>query len=260
MFPRSITKLLEGLYQLSGYLWSAFGRHFLPHYHDQDVKRRTESVRQSCKKILRNCSHKVRQYQMRIAELEELIAEDRLTGLSNRHGLDMKLPVAVSDLARGKGNEEHPKMSAIMIDLDHFKQVNDRYGHQTGDQVLIELARRLLTFRQHRPSDIVCRLGGEEFLIILPSASVEEAHKQALLLASVVRGEPFAIEVGGQRVRLPITVSVGVAETEVLPREKHDIVWARLYHQSDKALYRAKNGDGKHPGRDQVVSYDPSLE
>lgn len=257
---RHITKLLESLYQFSGDLVGSFYRWGWPYHYDASVKRNAESIRRNYRKALQDCSHKVRDYKMRIAVLEGLVAEDRLTGLTNRHGLDMKLPVAISDLARSKGIGEHPKVSAIMIDLDRFKQVNDRYGHQTGDQVLIELARRLLTFRNHRPSDIVCRLGGEEFLVILPSAGIEEAYKQAMLFASVVRNEPFMIKVGGKATGLPVTISAGVAETEVLPREGHGIVWTRLYHQSDKALYRAKNGDGKHPGRDQVIRYDPSLE
>lgn len=190
---------------------------------------------------------------MRIAELEALCSEDRLTGLTNRHGFFVKLPVAVSDLAR-MGNSS--KISAFIIDLDHFKRINDTYGHDAGDQILAEFARRLSTFRKHRPSDIVCRWGGEEFLVILPGAGIEEAYKQAMLLASVVRNQTFTVQAAGKKVDLQITVSVGVAETEVVRRDTAETVWARLYVMSDKAVYRAKNGDGTKPGRDQVICHD----
>lgn len=257
---QTIRKLLEGFYQLSGDLVGSLYRFGWPHHHDKEVERRVKQAERNYKKAAQGYSHKVREYKLRISELEELIAEDRLTHLSNRHGLDMKLPVAVSNLARSKRNGEYNGISAIMIDLDHFKQVNDRYGHQAGDQVLVELAERLLMFRKHRPSDIVCRLGGEEFLIVLPGAGVNEAYRQAMLFASVVRTRPFVIRMGEKSIGLPVTVSIGVAETEVSYGDTADSVWTRLYQQSDKALYRAKHGGTEKSGRDQVVSYDSSLE
>jgi diguanylate cyclase (GGDEF)-like protein len=125
-------------------------------------------------------------------------------------------------------------ISLILLDIDDFKLVNDRYGHQEGDRILIELAKTLT--EQVRDSDICCRLGGEEFVVILPFTSNQA---EACDIAERIRRKATSITCGGKE----ITVSAGVAVCDHAtpsPRE--------LIEVADRALYRAKRG-----GKNQVV-------
>jgi diguanylate cyclase (GGDEF)-like protein len=128
-------------------------------------------------------------------------------------------------------------LSALMIDLDHFKRVNDTYGHPIGDQVLAALADCCL--KDLRPSDLFGRYGGEEFLVLLP----ETDHTQALEVAERLRKKVEKILLDTPRGPVNITVSVGVA---TLAKET-DLDLDRLIIQADDALYAAKAA-----GRNQV--------
>jgi diguanylate cyclase (GGDEF)-like protein len=123
-----------------------------------------------------------------------------------------------------------------MIDIDHFKAVNDRHGHDTGDRALAHVA--WLMAQALGPADLPGRFGGEEFVVLLPAARLEQAQAQAERLRQRVRGQPLELD-GGP---LALSVSIGVAEWAG-PDE--DI--ARLLARADEALYRAK-----HQGRDRV--------
>lgn len=172
------------------------------------------------------------------AELRFLSVHDPLTSLFNRRYLEATLE---RELQRAARNEH--RMAVIMIDIDHFKRLNDTYGHPAGDNVL----RALGGFLQQRvrASDIPCRYGGEEFALILPETSLPVAHKRAELLRSNVTS--LNLEHEGQRVG-PITLSLGVA---AFPQ--HGSSGSALLKAADIALYRAKK-----EGRNRTVIGDAS--
>ena len=158
--------------------------------------------------------------------LEALLREDALTGLSNRRAILTQLAGMVS-AARRHG---HP-LSIAILDLDHFKRINDTHGHKTGDAVLVGSARVL---RSHlRAEDQLGRLGGEEFLILLPDTGAEAAGHAA---------EKLRVEVAGASTEVPVTVSIGLATWDGEAPED-------LLHRADEALYAAKDA-----GRDRVVA------
>ncbi|WP_051363465.1 GGDEF domain-containing protein [Deinococcus murrayi] len=163
--------------------------------------------------------------------LEALANTDALTGLPNRRALYGAVEGVLRDAA-----QDHPAC-LILLDLDHFKGINDRYGHNAGDAVLIQAAQRL---RGHlRSTDTVGRWGGEEYLIVLPGADAAGATQVAERLRREIGSLPFA-EVG------PVTASLGVAEAQ--PGDDLD----RWVARADAALYRAKAG-----GRNRVCVGGP---
>ena len=133
-------------------------------------------------------------------------------------------------------------MSVVFIDLDHFKRVNDTYGHAAGDEVLKTIARRLL--RNVRGFDTAARFGGEEFVIAMPDTPIDVAFTVADRIRVKISEDPITLPDGSQ---LSVTLSAGVAES-VEPGETPEDLIAR----ADKALYMAK-----HDGRDRVVRADP---
>lgn len=165
---------------------------------------------------------------------EHAARHDVLTGLGNRRKFDEAFCVEANRIERNGG-----KLCVMMADIDHFKQINDRYGHDAGDEVLVhfgELLRLLV-----RPTDIVARTGGEEFVVIMPHTELWKA---------VVTAERLRISLAERhvgKVDEPVTVSIGVAELE--QGESRDSV----LHRADQALYQAKRS-----GRDKVVTADPS--
>lgn len=162
------------------------------------------------------------------AEAQKLANTDPLTGLSNRRCTFGRLETMIELASKRKG-----LLSAIMFDVDHFKAVNDRYGHQTGDEVLVRVAE--LARRQARSGDVVGRIGGEEFVWLLPSLPNEAAARLAERLRKLV-------ESGTEDVALPsVTISIGIAHFR--PGDDKESLLAR----ADAALYRAKSG-----GRNRV--------
>ena len=160
------------------------------------------------------------------ARLEALLREDALTGLSNRRAILTQLGGMVS-AARRHG---HP-LSIAILDLDHFKRINDTHGHKTGDDVLVMAAHALGTHL--RAEDQLGRLGGEEFLILLPDTDAAAASHVAEKLRHEVAAAPSPV---------PVTVSVGVATWD---GEASD----DLLQRADDALYAAKDA-----GRDRVMA------
>jgi diguanylate cyclase (GGDEF)-like protein len=164
-----------------------------------------------------------------VNHLETLSSHDQLTGLKNRR--------AILELMR----KEHARFlrtatpySLIMIDIDHFKAVNDQHGHLVGDEVLHTLAQRLKS--DVRGSDSLARLGGEEFLLLLPASKLEAGHAYAQRLRESVEATPFSTAAGD----LAITISLGVAQSE--PQDSQS---AAVMGRADQALYQAK-GDGRN--------------
>lgn len=159
---------------------------------------------------------------------------DPLTGLHNRrYAMPHLSQVAANAAATGR------PLAVMVADLDYFKQVNDDYGHAAGDAVLVEVAERLN--KGMRPSDMVARIGGEEFLIILPGTSPERAREMALQLCEHVGGTPFKLP--GHASPISVTISIGLALGGLHPdptRPKAIQAGADLLDQADKALYSAK--------------------
>lgn len=164
----------------------------------------------------------------------ELAVTDALTGLHNRRYLDNHLQTLVDRaIARRK------PLSVLIADIDRFKTVNDTLGHDAGDDVLREFARRLRG--AVRSMDLACRLGGEEFIVVMPETEAAVAEKVAERIRAQTAGSPF--RVAGQGRGLEITVSVGVATLAFAGDGA-----AALIKRADLALYEAKNA-----GRNRVV-------
>ena len=163
---------------------------------------------------------------------------DPLTSVWNRAGLDSILERELAATAARRS-----RLSVAMIDLDHFKEVNDRFGHGTGDAVLAEVARRLRVAA--RPADSVARFGGEEFVVVLPDCAESDARVVGERLRDRIAAAPIVI---GQSVQLNVTCSVGVATAE--RAEPSNVLVTR----ADVALY-----DAKHGGRNRVVVATPSM-
>ena len=172
-------------------------------------------------------------------QLREQAIHDPLTGLYNRQPLneffDRELHMA----------ERHRQpISVVLADLDHFKVVNDTYGHQGGDEALRVFSR--LIGQSYRASDIFCRYGGEEFLILLPAMSLDRACKRTEHLRKALEAKPVVF--GASLIHL--TASFGVAAFPLHGKTREALIAA-----ADEALYAAKDG-----GRNQVKGYSTALD
>lgn len=176
----------------------------------------------------------------------EAAVSDPLTGLHNRR---YAMPHLARIAERATGNR---KPFAVMIaDMDHFKQINDVYGHAAGDAVLVETAQRL---RENlRAVDLLARIGGEEFLIVLPGAGLANARNAATRLCQIIRDTPFVVP--GQDMSISATISIGLTvcdpvtgATTTLPLSAE-----ALLDKADKALYGAKAD-----GRNRVALHRPA--
>lgn len=176
-----------------------------------------------------------------VGRLERLSRHDALTGLLNRRAMDELLAQEEQRARRQVGQGRGPvtsQMVVLMIDIDHFKRLNDSQGHAAGDRALQQLA--TLMGAQLRDIDHLARWGGEEFLALLPATSGGDALALAERLCERVRNLPLLVD----GLYLPLTTSVGVAEW-LGPHDSLD----RLLDRADRALYEAKEA-----GRDRVVS------
>ena len=162
------------------------------------------------------------------ATINKLLKTDSLTQISNRHHfMDYFQKMHAYAYRRGM------PLSLVMTDLDHFKNINDRYGHQAGDQVLVAFARLLQD--NSREEDLAARYGGEEFIILLVHTDLEQGYAQAERIRSSIEN----MEIGEQKIKA--TASFGVATLE--KNETTD----QLIRKADQALYQAKNA-----GRNRV--------
>jgi len=177
--------------------------------------------------------HKARQDRMRERVRDGLTASvtDCLTGLRNRRYAEQHLHRIAE-----QAHEAKCDYALMMLDIDHFKQINDRYGHAAGDAVLKQLALRLT--RCFRKIDLIARMGGEEFLVAMPRTSTEEAALAAERLRHVVDATPFSTGAGGPTVR--VTISIGVAIDQ--PDAPLPPSLTEMLDRADGALYAAKSG------------------
>jgi two-component system cell cycle response regulator len=164
----------------------------------------------------------------------ELAERDPLTGLHNRRFVDEHLGVALMQMREGG-----PPLAIAMIDLDHFKRINDSLSHEVGDDVLRALGRILIAATESVPGAIAARLGGEEFLLVLPGIGWEEAHTRFEVVCRAVSEHDWMPITGG----LVVTVSIGVALAPADGQQSSDLLRA-----ADVRLYVAKRD-----GRNRVI-------
>ncbi len=186
--------------------------------------------------------------------LENASQEDALTNICNRRGLEERFCVVHNTLVHAlRADDEHhqkqPIFSAMAIDVDFFKRINDVYGHDTGDQILIRVAKLIVTQAGGRESDIVSRLGGDEFFVVFPQADVRFAFTKAAELLYAIQTTPL-------HTKEVLTVSIGVAEIKIQDHKQSStetLNW--LYAMADRALYQSKR-----EGRNRVSRYSADLE
>ncbi len=164
----------------------------------------------------------------------EMAVVDPLTGLNNRRYLESHL-ASLLDVASRRGQA----VSFMILDIDHFKSVNDTWGHAAGDEVLKGFAARCK--RVVRQVDLLCRFGGEEFVVVMPDTPMATAAVIAERLRAAVQGEGF--QIGDGQKAIPVTVSIGLAETGGSPDPDN------LFRRADRALYRSKSS-----GRNRVTA------
>jgi len=197
----------------------------------RDITRR-KTIEDSLNKANRELERRLEEIQKLQNQLREESLRDPLTSLYNRRYLEDSLQREFAHAQR----EKYP-VSIIMSDIDHFKRINDTYGHNVGDEVLQELSRMLVI--SFRTEDIICRYGGEEFIIVMPGTPAETALARAETFRQTL--ENSALPATGQSIH--ITLSAGIA---VYPENGSSV--DEIIRLADQALYQAKTG-----GRNRVV-------
>lgn len=165
-------------------------------------------------------------------KLEEQAYQDYLTGLNNRRYF-----LEQGEMEFIRARRFNTPIAVLMLDIDYFKRVNDNYGHKAGDQVLVDLSEILS--QTLRTIDIVCRMGGEEFAILLPQTDVEDAGQIAERIRAIMEATPVKLDSGEL---IHYTISVGFAMMD-----ERDTLIESVLNRADKALYKAKNS-----GRNRV--------
>lgn len=178
-------------------------------------------------------TERTRELKLANQKLEQLVRTDPLTGAANRRHFVEQVEIEIQ-----RAHREHAPLSLLMMDLDHFKRINDTYGHAAGDEVLVNFAR--IVGKSLRATDLFARLGGEEFAMLLPNTRLEGAIEVALRIIEAVRVQ--AIQFSEAQIRYQ--VSIGAASLA-----QEDITYEPLLKRADAALYRAKED-----GRDRVAA------
>ena len=184
-------------------------------------------------------NHMTQKRKLVTEKLEEMAIRDGLTGLYNHKYFYTLLEKEVA-----REDRYHNTVALLLIDIDHFKNVNDKYGHRAGDTILSALSQRLMT--RARTTDYVCRYGGEEIAVILIETNIIEAQSIAEELRILIASEPFLIEDGRY---VFITVSIGVSAYSEEAKET-----SMMVSNADNALYRAKND-----GRNRVCVFEKNV-
>jgi diguanylate cyclase len=192
------------------------------HIMQTDIMRSREALLHQ-KEEAESSQEKIKKLQDELTQLSETVRLDQLTGVLNRRGLDEAFTAEVSRHKRGGGS-----LSVALLDIDNFKNLNDTYGHNVGDVALKHLAD--VVKKTIRPTDIVTRLGGEEFVILLPDTNIEESVITMTRLQRTLTKEYFL----GNNERLLITFSAGVA------LYRKDEEQADVLSRADQAMYLAK--------------------
>ncbi len=181
--------------------------------------------------VLKKNQTEINQMQIAIKSLKEDVRRDELTNIYNRKAFDETLEKMIS-----LGKRKKSPFSLLLVDIDHFKQVNDTYGHLIGDEVLIFMAKQLGSLI--RKEDMLARFGGEEFVLILPETQLIDALTVANNIVNFFSSTTLKYKTAPKSVGI-VTVSIGVAEYKIGETGKE------LCSNADKALYEAKN-DGRN--------------
>ncbi len=189
-------------------------------------------------------------------ELREDSYTDLLTGSKNRRFLTATIDADVRRVIHGYSAAENsfgkrnPDLVFYLIDCDYFKEVNDHYGHEAGDQLLVEIARQISSAIRH--SDVLIRWGGDEFLVVSRYTNREEANILADRVLQAVGSEPLPLK-GGRR--LQCSCSVGWAVFPWFVREPEAVAYSEVLRLADCALY-----DAKKAGKNQAIGMLPTCE
>lgn len=192
----------------------------------------------SIRRINLELEERVRQRTQELQETQEQLREqsirDALTGLYNRHYLRERLDAEFSRALR----KNHP-IAFLLMDLDHFKEINDTYGHQAGDQALVAVSNVIASHT--RQSDIACRYGGEEFMVIMPEVGLNDAMQRAEYFRKSIAD--LEIESSGKVIRLTISIGIAIFLTHATDSDA-------ILSMADEAMYQAKQS-----GRNKIVVY-----
>jgi len=188
-----------------------------------ELKSCVEAMKQDNGASVEILRRELQSFRRRLEHAEAIASTDRLTGVASRMEAERLLEESV---------RSEKRFSVLLLDLDDFKGVNDRFGHQAGDLVLKMFARRLAN--SIRPHDSVCRWGGDEFLILLPSCGLAAAIERAKELSEKCSQE-YALPLDGRQVRVGIKVSIGAVE------HRRGETSDELFRRADAFLYREKD-------------------
>ena len=204
---------------------------------DDDLKDKYEKLLEDFQKLQAEFEKTKRALEIREIEVKSILIQahelanvDAMTFIPNRRKIIVELQEEVI-----RSNRYGTPLSISILDIDHFKKVNDTYGHTTGDETLRRVAARLRELIRH--PDVIGRYGGEEFLIVLPNSEARAAAEQASRLCKDIRNT----KIEANNNVLSVTVSVGIAQFRVGKEN-----WEGFLNRADEALYQAKNN-----GRDR---------
>jgi diguanylate cyclase (GGDEF)-like protein len=248
-----LTRKLESVFQLGSFAFSSWEQrpYLFKFDHDRPITGGVDFMQQDCtfmpltreREVVAVCvtisdvthvSIVQREREEAVAKLQEYADRDGLTGIANRRYFEGRLRDEYTRWQRYGGD-----MSVLLFDLDHFKKINDQFGHMVGDTVLREMAQRVAQVL--RLQDTFGRFGGEEFALLLPCTPLEDAMQVAEKIRHAIGDEPVDV----QGVRVPVTASVGGATARAgIP--SCDV----LINEADAALYSAKR-----QGRNRSVAY-----
>lgn len=208
-----------------------------------DVVKETHTIAKnsnSLKSMLDDTRHEIESLREELDKTRQQATTDALTGLLNRRGFETALQLACTEASHHKQS-----LTMLMIDIDHFKQINDTLGHLTGDKVLRNVGTILSA--NIKGKDTVGRYGGEEFAVILTGTSLANAHQVAEILRLNIERSKLRHVAGNDDV---VQVSVSIGVTEYIPGESTD----DLVRRADEAMYQSK-----HQGRNRVTRLAPPL-
>ena len=191
----------------------------------------------------------LRQNRKLARQYESLSVRDGLTGLNNRRYFEQNIERELHFIKRAQQDGTGHSLAIYLFDIDHFKRINDTHGHDAGDEVIIEFARRIkATIRE---TDLLIRWGGEEFLLVARLQHLGEQHHVAERIRSIVAAQPFTLS---RQLALNVTCTIGAAVYPHAPGKVVDIDWSKLVQLADLALYY-----GKKTQRNAWVSVDNVL-
>ncbi len=239
MFRRSV---LDRLAAMEGDLGRIEGGNFAVETSDRgrdEISRLSRALSTMARTVRENTGNLERAVSERTRQLEQIAFVDPLTGVANRRGFARDYEQVLEAARRTR---ELPGL--LLVDIDRFKQINDRFGHKAGDEVVTEFARRIASVL--RPGDVCGRWGGDEFIVLFADCDGVLLRQLGDRVLEAIRGQDFS---GARETPLPITPSIGAHL--VRPGETLDAAT----HKADIALYAAKD-----KGRNCIVMYEPSLQ